>query len=172
MSGFRTHVALVLGLTVASGAAAPASATPSLGEVRIASEQTRQTWGACGISSSSSKTVATFVRYGVAKAYLWRGTERWGFRHIQAGHASQFATVAAGTNLAGNWRYMADYAIRNVPISPSASVYQGANKYCCSHQLALRDARTGNVIRRQTFRVVVDLVQRKILTAFPSRSAC
>ncbi|WP_228373291.1 hypothetical protein, partial [Demequina silvatica] len=164
-----TGVALLSPIAVAHGA--PVASDGSV-IASIRADLPWQTWGACGISTAKNKTIATFKRYGTVQTRLWCGTDTWGFRHIEMRHAVDFENVAAGTNLAGNWRYMADYAIRNVLANPAVKYYRGNNKYCYSRSLPVRDARTGQYLKWRIFQVVVDIRQNKIISATPARGHC
>lgn len=157
---------------IAMSPAAEAATPTRASEHALFLPRPAQTWGACSYLSDATKTVAYYKLRGTTSIRLTCGTSGYGYRHIQAKHASQFETVAFGTQFQGNWRYMADFAIGQVLSSPSTSVYQGSNKYCYSRKLPIVDLRTGEVTKHQIFKVVVDIYGRKIITAYPSRSHC
>jgi len=163
---FRARLALVAlsivftALLEAPGAAAQTGAPP---------------WAACGASSPEDKPVTTFPARppvgGPARTYavLLCGNPGFGYRHIADGHGRDWEDLAVYTG--GNWRALADFAIRQtltVP-QPGNPAFDPKNEtWTYKAPLEIRDAQ-GNV--RATYWPIVSVAARdgRIVTSFPTR---
>jgi hypothetical protein len=132
-------------------------------------------WGACGASSPIDKPVQTFPAVppvgGPNRTYasLVCGTENMGYRHIANGHGRDWEAVAAYTG--GNWRDLADFAIRQtltVP-QPGYPAYNAKNDtWTYKAPLQIRDQQ-GNVRTTYWPIVAVASLDGRIITSFPTR---
>ncbi|MGO4518931.1 hypothetical protein AB4Y89_24330 [Terriglobus sp. 2YAB30_2] len=122
-------------------------------------EATPQVWGACGTSSPEDKVVA---KYG--KARLLCGNDKWGFRHIQEGHGTEWEQLAAIENR--NWRDIADMAISKSLDNPDRTVNQAGGRTCYSGQIYLVNFATG-AIATTIYPSIIVLSDGRIITAFP-----
>jgi hypothetical protein len=140
-----------------------------------------QTWAACGIFDRNTKIVRTFNRYraNAGGQYIPGGTsnlacgsdEYWGYRHIVAGHLSQWENVAFPTG--ENWRDVADQFIAGALIDPDVVTYRQDNDtfaYC--RLMYLIDKRSGRPVGVSYPRVVVAHVTKNIITAYPDSKHC
>lgn len=147
----------------------------------LATAAAAQTWAACGIFDRNTKIVRTFPRYraNAGGQYIPGGTsnlacgsdEYWGYRHIVAGHLSQWENVAAPTG--ENWRDVADQFIAGALIDPDVVTYRQDNDtfaYC--RLMYLVDKRTGRAVGVSYPRVVVAHVTKNIITAYPDSKHC
>jgi len=139
-------------------------------------------WGWCGLFDDSQKQVPTFERYrGDAGNGHWiRGgssilhcgsSAKWGLRHIEAGHQSQWEYDAwlVGTN----WRNQADTAIAEVLIDPDRVTYRSQNNTSCySREIYLERNDNHRVVGTRIPKVVVAAVSKNIITAYPSDDQC
>lgn len=139
-------------------------------------------WGWCGLFDGDQKVVRAFERYrgdaggrhrlkGGTSNLRCGSTEESGYRHIQAGHQSQweFDAWLVGTN----WRNQADFAIATVLRDPDRVTYNARNDtYCYSRLVYLERKADRRVVGDRTPNVVVGAGNSNIITAFPSNYNC
>jgi hypothetical protein len=120
-------------------------------------------WGACGASSPEDKVVTTFGEWK-----LLCGNQDYGYRHIQAGHMSEWEGLAAIEGR--NWRDIADMSIAKAHDAPDWHGAQGSGKYCYTGQIYLVNRTTGAVAKTVHPTVIVS-ESGIVITAFPG-GAC
>lgn len=132
-------------------------------------------WAACGSSAPEDKPAQTFpVRPPVgapARTYavLLCGNGGYGYRHIADRHGRDWENLAFYTG--GNWRDLADFAIRQtltVP-QPSYPAFNPKNEtWTYKAPLQIKDSR-GEV--RATYWPIVSVAARdgRIITSYPTR---
>lgn len=155
-----TVLFLLLAIAVAPSASAQSGAPP---------------WAACGASAPETKPVRTFPTMppagGPNRTYstLTCGNASFGFHHIDARHQADWAGVAFYTG--GNWRDLADFAMRQaltVP-QPGYPAYNAKNEtWTYKAPLDIKDQQ-GRV--RATYWPIVSVAARdgRIITSFPTR---
>ncbi|HLS77877.1 MAG TPA: hypothetical protein VK083_13925 [Nocardia sp.] len=116
-------------------------------------------WGACGIDSPEDKVVTTF---GAWK--LLCGNKDYGYRHIQAGHMSEWEGLAAIEGR--NWRDIADMAIAKAHDAPDWHGPQSGGRYCHTGQIYLVNRVTGAIATTVQPTVIVS-EGGIVITAFP-----
>ncbi len=139
------------------------------------------TWGACGVTTSSTKTVRTFTnRYRASDAgrflrggssVLYCGDDNYGYRHIKLRHESQFENLTFMTN--ENWRDLADRMIAGTLVDPDDTTYTSKNDtftYC--RIFFFIDLRSHRVVSHSYPRVVVSASNGKVITAYPNSVVC
>lgn len=163
----RAHVAhvLLVILVIALGGAPAASAQTGA-----------PPWAACGASAPEDKPAQTFPAAppagGPTRTYavLLCGNGGFGYRHIAKDHGQDWTNIAAYTG--GNWRGLADFAIRQTLTRPQPG-YPAFNPkndtWTYKAPLEIRDVQ-GNV--RATYWPIVAVAARdgRIVTSFPTRS--
>jgi len=124
-------------------------------------------WGACGVTSPSTKLVYTFS----SRTILYCGTQDTsGYWHIKYEHMSQFAALAAPVGL--TWRDLLHGALYWNDYDPDKTSYSMSNQtYCRSRYLYLADS-SGRVVVSQIFRTITSSSNGKVITAYPSSSQC
>jgi hypothetical protein len=134
-------------------------------------------WGACKLSGADpNKVVRTFYRAPITAGFntlpggdsqLYCGNDNYGFLHIADEHGEQWSDVAM-TRFpgAGNWRYLADYAIGATLANPERVVYQQQNDTFALYRDIYRITEDGPVYAFTT-RVVISATDGKVITAFP-----
>lgn len=96
------------------------------------------------------------------------GNKDYGYRHIQAGHMSEWEGLAAIEGR--NWRDIADMAIAKAHDAPDWHDPQGAGKYCHTGQIYLVNRATGAIVKTAQPTVIVN-ESGIVITAFPG-GAC
>jgi hypothetical protein len=134
-------------------------------------------WGACALRNADpNKVVRTFYRAPITAGFnslpsgdsqLYCGNDKYGFLHIADEHGEQWSDVAM-TRFpgAGNWRYLADYAISATLANPERVVYQQQNDTFALYRDIYRITEDGPVYAFTT-RVVISATDGKVVTAFP-----
>jgi hypothetical protein len=99
---------------------------------------------------------------------LYCGNDKYGLLHIQAKHGQQWQDIAETRwPTAGNWRYLADYAIGATLAYPERVEYnQDNDTFALYRRISLPDGRYAF-----TTRVVISASDGKIITAFPQTAA-
>jgi hypothetical protein len=137
-----------------------------------------QVWGACKLSGADpNKVVRTFYRAPLTAgsnsmpagdSVLYCGNDKYGFIHIVDEHGAQWQQVAGSTwPGAGNWRYLADYAISATLANPENVTYDQDRNTFAVYRNIYRMTDDG-LVYAFTCRVVVSGSDGKIITAFPS----
>ncbi|HLV75579.1 MAG TPA: hypothetical protein VKY91_22580 [Vulgatibacteraceae bacterium] len=132
-------------------------------------------WGACGRSTDPQKLVRLFTKNRVVDYALrcggpkYSSTPTWGYRHILWRHRADFERMAAGTYQ--NWRDVADLAMSHNTSDPDRSSH-GGGKSCYSRLLYLKNLRTGQVVRKQIFKMIVSNRDNNIITSYPAGTHC
>jgi hypothetical protein len=164
--------AVLVGATSGPVTAKGASVTTSAGAVAAAGTPP---WPACGISDKNTKVLYQYSRAQIAgvsgaRATLACGSSEWGFRHIKAGHLSQWEAKA---NLIGAlWMDMAHWSIIQTLSRPCSQYRQTSNdtlQYVAPFQV--RDSQ-GRVVQTFGVRVVVARVTQNIITTYPQTATC
>ena len=131
-------------------------------------------WGACRARGQDpGKVVRTFYHAPISAGFrslsagdsvLYCGNDKYGLLHIQAEHGQQWQDIAdTRWPTAGNWRYLADYAIGATLAYPERVEYnQDNDTFALYRRISLPD---GKYIF--TTRVVISATDGKIITAFP-----
>lgn len=131
-------------------------------------------WAACRARGQDpDKVVRTFYHAPLSAGFrplpagdsvLYCGNDKYGLLHIQAKHGQQWQTIAdERLPSAGNWRYLADYAIGATLAYPERVEYnQDNDTFAVYRKISLPD---GTYVF--TTRVVVSARDGKIITAFP-----
>jgi hypothetical protein len=131
-------------------------------------------WGACRARGQDpGKVVRTFYHAPISAGFrslsagdsvLYCGNDKYGLLHIQAKHGQQWQDIAdTRWPTAGNWRYLADYAIGATLAYPERVEYnQDNDTFALYRRISLPD---GKYIF--TTRVVISATDGKIITAFP-----
>ena len=137
-------------------------------------------WSPCGIFDKNNKMVRKFNRQAIKGLSGktgnllcgWHKNAKGstkatgvGFRHIKAGHMSQWENQAVF--LRANWREMADWATNEALNHSCKKGYfksQGKAKYVAPYQI--RDSRD-RVIRRFAVYVVVGAKDQNVITSYP-----
>jgi hypothetical protein len=130
-------------------------------------------WGWCGIITKEMKVVRTFKKHGGAKVHLYCGgpkyseKPRWGLRHIERYHESQWENKSFGTFQ--SWREIADISIAAVLADPVVKGPVKRGKRCYSRYVFLWDVSRDRMIDFMTVRVVFKATgDRRIITAYPA----
>ncbi|GAS90245.1 putative uncharacterized protein [Mycolicibacterium brisbanense] len=135
-------------------------------------------WGACALGGRGdpNKVVRTFYRAplvaGVSAmpsgdSVLYCGNDKFGFYHIVSRHGDDWNRVAMSRFPgAGNWRYLADYAISATLADPEKVDYKSGNDTFVVQRNIYRITESGAVYAF-TCRVVVSGTDGKIITAYP-----
>lgn len=131
-------------------------------------------WAACRARGQDpGKVVRTFYRAPISAGFrslpagdsvLYCGNDKYGLLHIEKEHEEQWDRIANSRwPSAGNWRYLADYAIGATLAYPERVEYnQGNDTFALYRRISLPDGRYAF-----TTRVVVSASNGKIITAFP-----
>lgn len=131
-------------------------------------------WGACRARGQDpDKVVRTFYHAPISARFrslpagdsvLYCGNDKYGLLHIQARHGKEWQDIAdTRWPTAGNWRYLADYAIGATLAYPERVEYnQNNDTFALYREISLPDGRYVF-----TTRVVVSASDGKIITAFP-----
>jgi hypothetical protein len=131
-------------------------------------------WAACRARGQDpGKVVRTFYRAPISAgsrslpagdSVLYCGDDKYGLLHIQLRHFQDWDDIANERwPTAGNWRYLADYAIGAALASPERVEYnQNNDTFALYRRISLPDGRYVF-----TTRVVVSASDGKIITAFP-----
>lgn len=131
-------------------------------------------WGACRARGQDpDKVVRTFYHASISARFrslpagdsvLYCGNDKYGLLHIQARHGKEWQDIAdTRWPTAGNWRYLADYAIGATLAYPERVEYnQNNDTFALYREISLPDGRYVF-----TTRVVVSASDGKIITAFP-----
>jgi hypothetical protein len=133
-------------------------------------------WGACKVSGADpNKVVRTFNRAPITAGFntlpggdsqLYCGNDNYGFLHIANDHGRQWETMASRFPSAGNWRYLADYAISATLAYPERVEYRQDNNTFAVYRDIYRMTDEGTVYAF-TCRVAISASDGKIITAFP-----
>lgn len=135
-------------------------------------------WAACRARGQDpDKVVRTFYRAPISAGFrtlsagdsvLYCGNDNYGLLHIQAKHGQQWQDIAdTRWPTAGNWRYLADYAIDATLAYPERVEYnQDNDTFALYRRISLPDGRYAF-----TTRVVISASDGKIITAFPQTAA-
>ncbi len=106
-----------------------------------------------------------------ARATLACGSAKyWGFRHIKAGHLSQWEAKAA--LLGALWMDVAHWSMTNTLSTPCSKYRQLSNdtlQYVAPFQI--RDSK-GRVVQTYGVRVVVARQTQNIITSYPQTATC
>lgn len=131
-------------------------------------------WGACRARGQDpAKVVRTFYHASISAGFrslpagdsvLYCGNDKYGLLHIENEHEDQWDLIANSRSpTAGNWRYLADYAISATLAYPERVEYnQDNDTFALYHKISLPD---GTYVF--TTRVVISASDGKIITAFP-----
>lgn len=131
-------------------------------------------WAACRARGQDpGKVVRTFYRAPISAgsrslpagdSVLYCGDDKYGLLHIQLRHFQDWDDIANERwPTAGNWRYLADYAIGAALASPERVEYnQNNDTFALYRRISLPDGRYVF-----TTRVVVSASDPTIITAFP-----
>lgn len=131
-------------------------------------------WGACRARGQDpDKVVRTFYHapvsagfrsLGAGDSVLYCGNDKYGLLHIQMRHFRDWDEIAnTRWPSAGNWRYLADYAIGATLAYPERTEYnQGNDTFALYRKISTPDGRYVF-----TTRVVIAASDGKIVTAFP-----
>jgi hypothetical protein len=131
-------------------------------------------WAACRARGQDpDKVVRTFYRAPISAGFrslpagdsvLYCGNDKYGLRHIEKEHGDQWDLIANSRwPTAGNWRYLADYAISATLAYPKRVEYnQDNDTFALYRKISLPD---GTYVF--TTRVVISASDGKIITAFP-----
>jgi uncharacterized protein DUF4226 len=131
-------------------------------------------WGACRARGQDpGKVVRTFYHAAVSAGFrslpagdsvLYCGNDKYGLLHIEKEHEDQWDLIANSRwPSAGNWRYLADYAISATLAYPERVEYnQDNDTFAVYRKISLPD---GTYVF--TTRVVISASDGKIITAFP-----
>jgi hypothetical protein len=131
-------------------------------------------WGACRARGQDpDKVVRTFYHAPISAGFrslpggdsvLYCGNDKYGLLHIEKEHEAQWDQVAnTRWPTAGNWRYLADYAIAQTLAYPERAEYnQDNDTFALYRKISSSD---GTYVF--TTRVVVSASDGKIITAFP-----
>lgn len=131
-------------------------------------------WAACRARGQDpDKVVRTFYRAPISAGFrslpagdsvLYCGNDKYGLLHIEKEHEDQWDLIANSRwPTAGNWRYLADYAISATLAYPERVEYnQDNDTFALYHRISLPD---GTYVF--TTRVVISASDGKIITAFP-----
>lgn len=131
-------------------------------------------WAACRARGQDpDKVVRTFHHAPMSARFrslpagdsvLYCGNDKYGLLHIQAKHGRQWHDIAdARWPSAGNWRYLADYAIGATLAYPERVEYnQDNDTFAVYRRMSLPDGRYVF-----TTRVIISARDGKIITAFP-----
>jgi hypothetical protein len=135
-----------------------------------------QVWGACKLSGADpNKVVRTFYRAPITARFnslpagdsqLYCGNDKYGFLHIANDHGRQWETMSGRFPSAGNWRYLADYAISATLAHPERVEYRQDNNTFAVYRDICRMTDDGPVYAF-TCRVAISASDGKIITAFP-----
>lgn len=133
-------------------------------------------WAACRARGQDpDKVVRTFHHAPMSARFrslpagdsvLYCGNDKYGLLHIQAKHGRQWHDIAdARWPSAGNWRYLADYAIGATLAYPERVEYnQDNDTFAVYRRMSLPDGRYVF-----TTRVIISARDGKIITAFRRR---
>jgi hypothetical protein len=117
---------------------------------------------------SSRYLIWTYARDGGGAgndAYLRCGSSRWGLRHIERDHESDWDEWASLTGI--SWEDFADQSIENTLAEPSQVFYRPSNDtWAFRAPVQIRDL-FGDVIGEFITRVVVADNSENIITAYP-----
>lgn len=131
-------------------------------------------WGACRARGQDpGKVVRTFYHAPISAGFrslpagdsvLYCGNDKYGLLHIEKEHEAQWDQVAnTRWPTAGNWRYLADYAIASTLAYPERVEYnQDNDTFAVYRKISSSD---GTYVF--TTRVVISASDGKIITAFP-----
>jgi hypothetical protein len=131
-------------------------------------------WAACRARGQDpDKVVRTFYHAPLSAGFrslpagdsvLSCGNDKYGMIHIQAKHGPDWQRIAASRwPTAGNWRYLADYAIGAALAYPERVEYnQGNDTFALYRKICTPDGRYVF-----TSRVAISASTGKIITAFP-----
>lgn len=131
-------------------------------------------WAACRARGQEpGKVVRTFHHAPISAGFrslpagdavLYCGNDKYGLLHIEQEHEDQWDRIAnARWPSAGNWRYLADYAIGATLAYPERVEYnQDNDTFAVYRKISLPD---GTYVF--TTRVVISASDGKIITAFP-----
>ena len=131
-------------------------------------------WGACRARGQyPGKVVRTFYHAPISAGFRWLpagdsvlycGDDKYGLLHIQARHFRDWDDIAnTRWPTAGNWRYLADYAIGATLAYPERVDYNQDNDTFAMYRRIFRP----NGEYAFTTRVVISANDGKIITAFP-----
>lgn len=131
-------------------------------------------WGACRARGQDpGKVVRTFYHAAISARFrslpagdsvLYCGNDKYGLLHIEKEHEDQWDLIANSRwPSAGNWRYLADYAISATLAYPEQVEYnQNNDTFSLYRKISLPD---GTYVF--TTRVVISASDGKVITAFP-----
>ncbi len=131
-------------------------------------------WAACRARGQDpGKVVRTFYHAPVSAGFrslpagdsvLYCGNDKYGLLHIEKEHEDQWDLIANSRwPSAGNWRYLADYAISATLAYPERVEYnQDNDTFAVYRKISLPDG-----THVFTTRVVISAGDGKIITAFP-----
>ncbi|MCV7078776.1 DUF4226 domain-containing protein [Mycobacterium szulgai] len=131
-------------------------------------------WGACRARGQDpEKVVRTFYHAPMSAGFrslpagdsvLYCGNGKYGLLHVEKEHEAQWDQIAnARWPTAGNWRYLADYAIAQALAYPERVEYnQDNDTFAVYRRISSSD---GTYVF--TTRVVISASDGKIITAFP-----
>ncbi len=131
-------------------------------------------WAACRARGQDpGKVVRTFYHAPISAGFrslpagdsvLYCGNDKYGLLHIEKEHEDQWDLIANSRwPAAGNWRYLADYAIGATLAYPERVEYnQGNDTFAVYRRISRPD---GTYVF--TTRVVISASDGKIITAFP-----
>lgn len=127
------------------------------------------TWGACGRSSSHTKTVASYPNsLKLTCGPYSSGSRTWGYNHILDNHRTEFSTLSAPVNR--NWRDLAHWAIYYASLDPDVTRTRG-QRTCKSRYLYLVDS-NGRTVVKKIFRLSYNNETRRVTTVFPASTHC
>lgn len=131
-------------------------------------------WGACRArGQDAGKVVRTFYRTPISAGFrslpggdsvLYCGNDKYGLLHMQLRHFRDWNDIANERwPTAGNWRYLADYAIGATLAYPEQVEYNQDNDTFAIYRRIFRS----DGAYAFTTRVVISASDGKIITAFP-----
>ncbi|WP_345423525.1 hypothetical protein [Actinomycetospora chlora] len=131
-------------------------------------------WGACGRSTAEDKIVRQFsngitLRCG---GPLRDPAPRYGYRHIQVRHQTDFQNMAFETGTFRNWRDVADFAAESIAADPDVTAPAPADQTCLSRVVFLINEETGQKVRDQIVVMFIDALTRNINTVTPRDRQC
>lgn len=123
----------------------------------------RPPWGACGVSTASSKVV-----YDYGFIQLQCGDANWGYRHIKDRHYTEFQVLAAPAGL--NWSDLVHWAIYYTAADPDHVRVSGSTG-CRDRMLYLHD-NNGRLVLQKRFRMIYNAGDGRVVTTYPTDAVC
>lgn len=168
---------LILG-SVGTAQAVPASTSQ---KTEFLASSGTPPWPPCGFFDKSMKVLKKYKRqavrgYSGATAVLACGNHNsrtdvgWGFRHIKAGHLTQWQREALP--LGGSWMDFADWSITQTLAKPCYKAFQASNQtFQYVTPIVIRDQKK-RYVKTIGVRVVVSKKTQNIITAYPQKATC